>query len=160
MDNTSFERRFLLDYMWFGRMVLAQQARVLNEAHEAESDADRRRAHFISIHTIIIQQCEHVAAWLLAFRRWADSRTFLVETLARYNQGEGRLEGRLRGIANGHDLLRSSGIDHSRLVPSLIPEDRFEERVHDIWVGLSYVEIVIRRKPRSRKTARISVVAA
>jgi hypothetical protein len=51
MENAEFERRFLLDYLRFGCMVLAHQSRVLNEAHAAEINPDRRRACFLSIHT-------------------------------------------------------------------------------------------------------------
>lgn len=51
MESAEFERRFLLDYLWFGCMVLAHQSRVLTEAHVAEIAPDRRRACFLSIHT-------------------------------------------------------------------------------------------------------------
>jgi hypothetical protein len=68
MENAEFEKRFLLDYLWCGCTVLARQSRVLNEAHAVEDNADRRRAYFVSIHTNLIQECEYVAAWLLAFR--------------------------------------------------------------------------------------------
>ena len=138
MDNVEFERRFLLDYLWFGRMILAHQARVLNQAHQSEPDADRRRAHFIAVHTVLIQQCEHVAAWLLAFRRWAEDHTFLIETLLRYNPGEAYLQDRLDGLPDGHALLQVSGIDSRRIVPEHIPQDRFDERVVDMWTGFSY----------------------
>lgn len=138
MDNADFERRFLLDYLWFGCRVLAHQSRVLNEAHAAESDAERRRAYFLSIHTNLIQECEHVAAWLLAFRQWAESRTPLVETLLRYGPGEAYLDARLVGITDGHHLLSVSGIDAARLVPAHIPQRLFDERVADLWAGLSY----------------------
>lgn len=88
MDHTEFERRFLLDYLWFGRMVLAHQNQVMNEAHRAETDPDRRRAYFLAIHTNLIQECEHVAAWLLAFRRRAETGAEIIETLLRYGPGE------------------------------------------------------------------------
>jgi hypothetical protein len=138
MENAEFEKRFLLDYLWFGCTALAHQSRVLNEAHAAEDNADRRRAYFVSIHTNLIQECEHVAAWLLAFRRWAESRTPLVETLLRYGPGEAYLDARLDGITDGHHLLRVSGIDAARLVPTHIPQEIFDERVVDVWAGLSY----------------------
>jgi hypothetical protein len=138
MESAEFERGFLLDYLWFGCMVLAHQSRVLNEALVAEIDRDRRRACFLSIHTNLIQECEHVAAWLLAFRRWAESRTPLVETLLRYGPGEAYLDARLDGITDGEHLLRVSGIDVARLVPAHIPQRLFDERVADLWAGLSY----------------------
>jgi len=138
MDNAEFEPRFLLDYLWFGCMILAHQSRVLNEAHAAEADADRRRAYLLAIHTNLIQECEHVAAWLLAFRRWGASRTPLIETLLRYKPGEAYLEACLGGVADGHDLLRVSGIDRDRLVPMYIPRDQFDDRVADLWAGFSY----------------------
>ena len=60
MENAEFENRFLLDYyLWFGCTVLAHQSRVLNEAHAAEDNADRRRAYFVSIHTNLIQEGAH-----------------------------------------------------------------------------------------------------
>jgi hypothetical protein len=51
MENAEFERRFVLDYLWFGCMVLAHQSRVLNDAHAAEINPDRRRACSFPIHT-------------------------------------------------------------------------------------------------------------
>jgi hypothetical protein len=124
MDNAEFERRFLVDYLWFGRMVLAYESRALNEADVSEGDADRRRACFLSIHTNLIHECEHGAAWLLAFRRWSESRTPLVATLLRYGPGEAYLEAQLEGVTDGHHLLRVSGIDGARLVPAHLPQDR------------------------------------
>ena len=138
MNNSEFERRFLLDYVWFGRMVLAHQNRVLNKAYLEDTDYARRSACFLAMHTNLIQECEHVAAWLLALRRWAEMGTALIETLLRYAPGEAYLEDRLEGIADGHELLRVSGIHRDRIVPQYFPEDLYNERVADIWAGLAY----------------------
>jgi len=145
-QTAAFERKFLLDYLWFGRMVLAHQSRALNDAYVAELDADRRRAFFLAIHSNLLQECEHVAAWLLAFRRWADTQTSLIETLLRYGPGEAYLEARLDGINDGPALLQILGIDAARLVPGHIPRTLFDERVADIWDGLSHYAVQQRER--------------
>jgi hypothetical protein len=133
-----FERRFLLDYFWFGRTVLSHQARALHEAHERESDADLRRAYLVAVHTLIMQEYEHVAAWILALRRRADSGTPLLDTLLQYHPGEGTLANALKGLSDGEQLLVHCGIDTSRFVPHPLPPREASSRIADVWRGLEY----------------------
>src|SRR5262249_763158 len=112
------------------------QCRVLNEAHAKETDEDLKRAYTLAIHTNLMQECEHVAAWLLAFRKFAEKKIPLVETLLQYSPGQAKLEDTLIGVTSPDKLLSVFGIVPEKFVPALMPKHRFEERLFDIWKGL------------------------
>jgi hypothetical protein len=133
-----FERKFLLDYMWFGRTILALQSRVLNDAFNTETDDDCKRAYVLAIHTNLMQECEHVAAWLLAFRRFAAAKTPLLDTLLEYQPGDARLKDVLKDVTSPEKIQTVFGITPETFVPSIMPKDAFEARLADIWKGLMY----------------------
>jgi hypothetical protein len=133
----TFERQFLLDYLWFGRMVLPHQARVILAEYESETDADLRRLHFVAIHTVLLEELEHVAAWILALRGRVTFGTPPLERLMLYSPGEAKLTNALDRLTDGHQLLAACGIEIARFVPRFIPSEELESRVQTVWDRLS-----------------------
>lgn len=137
LDDDAFEQKFLLDYLSFGRTILPRQARVLEAAYYRELEPNRRLALLISLHTLLVQQYEHVAAWILGFRERAASQTALIETLLRYGPGEATLEKILADAKNGDELLALCGISRDGIAKAVEDSSIVSVRIAEMWEGLN-----------------------
>lgn len=135
MDLKTYEERFLLDYLWFGNSVLSVESRALEFAHASDGNPDRRRALLLAIHTLLLQQCERCAAWLLALRRWAEAGISPVETILRYGPGEAVLKDVMADVADGSQLLSVCGIDPAKLP---MAPDEVTRRAQSMFEGFAH----------------------
>jgi hypothetical protein len=133
--SAEFEKRFILDFIAFGRTIVPRQARRLvadyaSAEHEAERDGI-----LICIHTLLVQQYEHVAAWIRAFQRKADSGVPVLESLLTYRPGEADLTAVLAGIDSGDTLAVRCGLSKDALA-SRMGAGPVDTRLADMWEGL------------------------
>ncbi len=159
MTEQEMERAFLLDYVWFGRMLGAYQADAIYRAYTTATLSDVRRIHFVNLHAVLMTVHETLAAFLLGMRRRVEKRIGLMETLLRYRPGEADLEEILKDVLDRAAFEACFGIDTVAMVQRGFPERELDKRIADLFKSVKVSAIEQEKRIRAfNKTKHGQVV--